>query len=84
MSRLNLWRMTALVSTGLVIITVVLFLMLGQQYDFVRGIAFQQQTDLDSRADLIIKQGDTIRELRKLLFGNNETEQKPFPPGTPL
>ena len=84
MSKLNLWRMAALVATGLLVMSIFLFGMLAQQYDFVRGIVFQQQTDLDSRADLIIKQGETIRELGKQLFGDNETLPTPLRPGAPV
>lgn len=84
MSRLNLWRLTALVATGLLVLSILLFGMLAQQYTFTRNIALQYGTNLDQRADIITKQADTIRELRKLLFGDNSTEPKPFPPGAPV
>lgn len=84
MSRLNLWRMTALVATGLLLVALACLGIVGQGYNFMSGVALRQQGGLiKSQSELLRRQSETIQELRKQLFGDNETLPRPFPPGAP-
>ena len=85
MARLNLWCMTALVATGLLVMSIVLFCLLAQQYTFTRNVALQYGTNLDQSVGHHYKAGGHHPGAPEApLWRQLDAQPKPFPPGAPV